>query len=114
MEKFLTNVFKGILYSIMIGIVGIPVSFIFGWPILQGIYVAILAMGCFALVIAIASFVGTPKQRYEFFSGLKFKTDKVERISEEDKKKLGEQGTSPAIIGIVMIIIGFIIEALMH
>lgn len=118
MERVLTNVIKGLMYSVMMGVLGVFVALILKWPILKGVYVMILGLGVLSLSIAVLFFVGTPKSRFEFFTGIKYKKGEVnpslERIPDEEKQSIDKQAGSPAIIGVVMILIGFFIEALMH
>ncbi len=114
LTDFLTNIFKGILYSAMLGIVGLLVSWIMKWPLLKGSYVLILIAGVLAMFVATIGFIGTPKTRFEFFTRMRKRDGKIEEISKEELEVLGDAGVSPAIIGVVMIVIGFAIEALMH
>ncbi len=114
LTDFLTNIFKGILYSVMLGIVGLLVSWIMKWPLLKGSYVLILIAGVLAMFVATIGFIGTPKTRFEFFTRMRKRDGKIEEISKEELEVLGDAGVSPAIIGVVMIVIGFAIEALMH
>lgn len=114
LTNFLTNIFKGILYSLMLGIVGLMLSFVMKWPLLKGSYILVLTAGVLAMFVAVIGFVGTPKTRFEFFTRMRKKNGKVEEISTEELEELGDAGVSPAVIGIVMMVIGFAIEALMH
>ena len=114
LTDFLTNIFKGILYSIMLGIVGLLLSFLMKWPLLKGSYILILTAGVLAMFVAVIGFVGTPKTRFEFFTRMRKENGKVEEISKEELEELGDAGVSPAVIGTVMMVIGFAIEALMH
>lgn len=109
---FFTNVFKGILYALMFGAIGAVASFILKWPLLKGVYLFILVPGVLSLVLSVIFFIGTPKDRYEFFSKLKF--DEEIPIEVDEEKALGSDAWKPAIIGTVLIIIGFVVEALMH
>lgn len=113
-ENILTNIFKGIIYSVLIGFIGIPISFIFKWNIIKGIYVMIFLLGVIALFLAVIFFVGTPKARYEYFTGKKYKGKIGEKASDDSQKSFESRAGNPAIIGVVMIIIGFLIEALTH
>lgn len=110
----LTNIFKGILYSLMLGIVGVPAAWLLKWPLLKGSYVFILTAGVLAIFVAAIGFIGTPKTRFEYFTRMRKRDGKIEEISKDELEVLGEAGVSPAIIGVMMIIIGFVVEALMH
>ncbi len=114
LTDFLTNIFKGILYSVMLGIIGVPLSWIMKWPLLKGSYVLVLTAGVLAMFVAVIGFIGTPKTRFEFFTRMRKKNGKVEEIQKDELEQLGEAGVSPAIIGVVMMAIGFILEAFMH
>ncbi len=121
MERVLTNIIKGAMYSLMMGAVGVLVALVLKWPILKGVYVMILGMGVLALMIAVLLFVGTPKARFEYFTGMKYKrggaeygASHPEKVPKGQRQQLGSQAGDPAIIGIIMILIGFFIEALMH
>ncbi len=114
LTDFLTNIFKGILYSVMLGIIGVPLSWIMKWPLLKGSYVLVLTAGVLAMFVAVIGFIGTPKTRFEFFTRMRKKNGKVEEIQKDELEQLGEAGVSPAIIGVVMMAIGFILESFMH
>ena len=113
-ENILTNIFKGIIYSLLIGIVGIPIAFIFKWKIVTGIYVMIFLLGVLSLFFAVIFFIGTPKARYEYFTGKKYKGKIGEKAPDDSQKSFESRAGNPAIIGVVMIIIGFLVEALTH
>jgi hypothetical protein len=121
MERLLTNIIKGVMYSLVVGILGAVVALLVKWPVLKGVYVMVLGLGVVSLALAVLFFIGTPKMRYEYFTGMKYKRGAAEhdamhpeRIPKEQRQSLGNQAGDPAIIGIVMIVIGFFIEALMH
>lgn len=114
LTDFLTNIFKGVLYSVMLGVLGLLVSVVMKWPLLKGSYILILTAGVIAIFVAVVGFIGTPKTRFEFFTRLRKEDGKIKEISKEDLEVLGDAGVSPAIIGVVMIALGFFIEALMH
>ncbi len=114
LTDFLTNIFKGILYSVMLGLVGLPLSWVMKWPLLKGSYILILTAGVVAMFVAVVGFIGTPKTRIEFFTRMRRKNGKIEEIQKDELETLGEAGVSPAVIGIVMMALGFAIEAFMH
>ncbi len=114
LTDFLTNIFKGILYSIMLGLIGVPLGWVMKWPFLRGSYLLVLVAGVLAIFVATIGFIGTPKTRFEFFTRMRKRDGKIEEISKEELEELGHAGVSPAVIGVVMIAIGFILEALMH
>jgi len=114
LTNFLTNIFKGILYSILLGVVGLALGWFMKWPLLKGSYILILAAGTIAMFVAVVGFIGTPKMRHEFFTRMRITNGKAESISKEELQELGEAGVSPAIIGVVMMLIGFILEAIIH
>lgn len=114
LTDFLTNIFKGILYSVILGLIGLPLSWVMKWPLLKGSYILILTAGVLAMFVAVVGFIGTPKTRFEFFTRMRRKNGKIEEIKKEELEKLGDAGVSPAVIGIVMMVLGFAVEALMH
>lgn len=114
LTDFLTNIFKGILYSVLLGVIGIPLGWVLKWPFLKGSYVLILAAGVIAMFVAAIGFIGTPKTRFEYFTRMRKRNGKVEEISKEELEVLGDAGVSPAVIGVVMLVIGFVVEAWMH
>ncbi|MBN2898917.1 MAG: hypothetical protein JXO44_09095 [Clostridia bacterium] len=114
MERVLTNIIKSLMYSVAMALVGAIVAFILKWPILKGVYVMIIGMGVFALGAAVLFFIGTPKNRYEYFTGMRYRAQHIEHIPKNQRQSIENQAGDPAIIGIVMILIGFFIEALMH
>lgn len=114
MERVLTNIIKGAMYSVAMGIIGAIIALFIKWPMLKGAYIMILFLGVLCLGLAVLFFIGTPKTRYEYFTGMKYKKDAIEHIPEEERISMEKQAGDPAIIGIVMILIGFFIEALMH
>lgn len=114
MDRVLTNIIKAIMYSVAMTVVGVVVALIMKWQILKGVYVMILGLGVLSLMLAVLFFIGTPKTRYEYFTGFKFKKGSLERVPKEQRQSMEKQAGDPAIIGIIMILIGFFIEALMH
>ncbi|WP_459195877.1 hypothetical protein [Wukongibacter baidiensis] len=77
-----------------------------GWEFLKGAYIAVLGAGSVAMIISVVLLVGTPRIRKEYF---------VRKTKEkfEDPMRGGE-GMGPALMAVVMVIIGFTLEALMH
>lgn len=116
LENLLTNLFKGIIYSVLFGTLGLGIGFLLGWPLLKGSYITILSMGAIVMMIAIALLIGTPKSRLEFLIKGKVVDGHIEKFDNEaDKNRdFSNKGVAPAIIAIVMITTGFLIEALMH
>lgn len=114
MDRVLTNIIKAIMYSAAMAVVGVVVALVMKWQILKGVYVMILGLGVLSLMLSVLFFIGTPKTRYEYFTGLKYKKGTVERVPDAERQSMEKQAGDPAIIGIIMILIGFFIEALMH
>jgi hypothetical protein len=115
LERILTNIFKGILYSLIFGLFGgLLGKLILGWTFVKGAYVLILALGTLSLCIAIVFMVGTPKMRYEFFTKRRYKPDPNDPETIDEGGGLGKGAVAPGIIGVVMIILGFAIEAFFH
>ncbi len=110
----MTNVLKGVFYAVTLGVLGLAMSWVMKWPPLKGSYVLILLAGVLALCMAVIGLIGTPRMRFEFFTGTKKRGNTVESIKRTERKALGTAGVSPAIIGVVMIAIGLFLEALTH
>jgi hypothetical protein len=114
-EKVLTDIFKGIIYSALLGVVGLGLSLLMGWPLLKGAYLLILIAGSLVMIIAILLLIGTSKSRMQYILRGKIKDGKIEKLDEAEKRRdFAASGVSPAIIASVMVIMGFILEALMH
>lgn len=105
-KNILKHILKGVAYSVAFAIVGAAFSFLIGWEFLKGAYMFVLGAGIMTMIISAILLVGTPKTRNEYFAR---KNDK----DFEDKIRGGE-GIGPALMGLVMMIIGFAIESLMH
>ncbi len=114
-ERILTDIFKGIIYSTLLGVVGLGLSLLMGWPLLKGVYLLILITGTVVMIIAIMLLIGTRKSRTKYIFKGKYVEGKLEKLDEAEKRRdFAAGGVSPAIIATVMVIIGFIVEALMH
>jgi len=116
LENLLTDIFKGVIYSILFGLIGISVAMFIGWPILKGVYITILIPGATLMVFSVVFLIGTPRSRAEYFIKGKIVDGKVMKFGENEEggKDFSKKGISPAIIAIVMVIIAFVIEAFMH
>ncbi len=116
LERLLTDIFKGIIYSLMLGVLGAGIGFLLGWPLLKGAYMIILVGASLVMVVSIVFLIGSPKSRMEFMIKGKVIKGKIEKFEDEKErnKDFSSKGISPVIISIVMIIIGFLVEALMH
>lgn len=115
LERILTDVFKGIIYTVLFGIVGLGVGFLLGWPLLKGAYVLILGAGAFVMLVAILLLIGTPRNRLQYILKGRLIDGRIEQLDrDETRRDFSSGGVSPAIIAVVMIIMGFLVEALMH
>ena len=114
-ERILTDIFKGIIYATLFGIVGLGVGFLVGWPLLKGAYVVILSVGCVVMVIAVLLLIGTPRKRFQYIMKGKMVDGRLEKLdTESERRDFAAHGVTPAIVSVVMLTIGFLIEALMH
>lgn len=104
LEKILTYIFKGIIYSLILGVIGGVFSLLKGWNILKGSYIFILTAGVITMILSVALLIGTPQMRKAFFFAEEYKNN-------PDR---GREGIGPALMGIVMMIIGLIVEAITH
>ncbi|MDF2548351.1 MAG: hypothetical protein K0R93_3249 [Anaerosolibacter sp.] len=106
--KFLKDIgislLKGIVFAILFAVIGGLFSLMKAWPMLKGAYIFVLIGGSITMVISIALLIGTPKMR-------------MDMVREGDQRKnpqRGAEGIGPALMGIMMMIIGFWLEAMMH
>ncbi len=104
LERILTYFFKGIIYSAILAVLGMAASFILKWHFLKGAYIFVLGAGILTMIVSIILLIGTPKMRGKYLINKE----------ENNKSDIGGEGIGPAFMGIVMMVIGFIIEALMH
>ncbi|SHI97473.1 hypothetical protein SAMN02745975_01017 [Geosporobacter subterraneus DSM 17957] len=100
----LRYLFKGILYAAAFALIGVLFAGLRGWPILKGAYMFALGGGTITMVIAIALLIGTPAMRKSMFTSLKKRRE----------PQTGAEGIGAALIGIIIVIIGFWLESLMH
>lgn len=116
LERLLTDIFKGIMYSFMCGVLGAGIGFLFGWPLLKGAYVTILIGASIVMLISVIFLIGTPKSRMEFLIKGKVIKGKIEKFENEKERNTDflSKGISPVIVSIVMIILGFLLEAVIH
>jgi len=96
--------------TIIAGILGGLFSFILKWPIYKGVYIFILIPGIMFIAYAGINFIGVPQDRMDFFSGKM--QEKNKEKPKNERKILGDEGWAPALAGIVMIAISFLIEAI--
>lgn len=96
--------FKGILYAAAFALIGVCFAEMRGWPILKGAYIFALGGGTITMVIAIALLIGTPAMRKSMLSSQKKRRE----------PQAGAEGIGVALIGIIIVIIGFWLESLMH
>lgn len=106
LKNILNNLIKGLIYSAIFAVIGTVFSFFKGWELLKGAYIFVLGAGIITMIISALLLVGTPKIRKRYFA----------RKNEEDFDDpiRGGEGIGPALMGIVMMIIGFTLESLMH
>ncbi|MCT4565975.1 MAG: hypothetical protein N4A68_16920 [Maledivibacter sp.] len=97
---------KGLIYSAVFTVIGGGFSLFKGWHFLKGAYIFVLGAGLIASVISSGLLIGTPKIRKGYFA-----RNKKEGF--EDPTRGGE-GIAPALMGIVMLVVGFALEAMMH
>lgn len=105
---------KGVFYASCFAFVGIPFGDIMNWPFPKGSYVLIFGVATLSMFLAIVGFVGTPKMRMAFFARLRMIEGKPTHLSDDEVDTLGAFGVKPAVIGVVMMGIGFLLEAYFH
>lgn len=102
--KFLGKcIWKGFLYATVFALLGALFSFIKGWSLLKGAYIFVLGAGVFTMTVSAILLIGTPQMRKSIFMG-----------SKKDNQNRGSEGIGPALMGIVITIIGFWLEAMTH
>lgn len=109
-EVFVKALVRGVLYSIGFGVVGGLAGLLLGKGFIVGSYMAILGGACVAMLVAAWNLIGSPKKRFEFFTHRKDK----EKTDSSEKVEMGTGGMYPTIIAVEMLLIGFVIEALLH
>ncbi|RKD20904.1 hypothetical protein SAMN02745883_01617 [Caminicella sporogenes DSM 14501] len=106
LKEILKHVIKGIVYSILLSILGMGFSLIKGYSLIKGAYIFVFTGGILTMMLSIALLIGTPNIRKKYFF-----------MNEDEKKNnplFGGEGIAPALMGIVIVIIGFILEAITH
>ena len=101
---------KTITYSIIAGIIGGILSFLLKWHFYKGVYMGILLPGLGIIFYASMNFIGLPSERRDFFTG-KMQQENKENPDEKNKT-LGDGGWAPAFVGVLMIAIALLIEAI--
>lgn len=123
-EVLVKAVVRGILYSAGFALIGGLIGLVLKKGFIQGAYVLVLAGACVAMLVAAYGFIGSPKKRFSFFTQNRYEdlVDKEETgLSDPSEKHLDHhsdkeafRGLYPTIIAIEMLVIGFIIEAMLH
>lgn len=111
-NKIKQMLIKTITYTIVAGIIGGILSFLFKWPLYKGVYMAILVPGLGIIFYASINFIGLPSERRDFFTG-KMNLENKENQDKKDKT-LGDGGWAPAFVGVLMIAIALLIEGIFH
>src|SRR6056297_1581877 len=101
---------KTITYTIIAGFIGAILSFLLKWPLYKGVYMGILIPGLGIIFYASMNFIGLPSERRDFFTG-KMQQENKENPDKKNKT-LGDAGWAPAFVGVLMIAIALLIEAI--
>ncbi len=92
-------------------VVGMVLSLVFRWPLLQGIYVMCFVFSIFAMLYASVMFIGTPQMRYDYL----VKGRLLRRQGKgHEVEAMEDHGIIPALIAVTLMLIGFALEASMH
>lgn len=92
-------------------VVGIVLSVVLKWPLLQGIYVMCFVFSIFAMLYASVMFIGTPQMRYDYL----VKGRLLRRQGKgHEVEAMEDHGIIPALIAVTLMLIGFALEASMH
>jgi hypothetical protein len=111
-NKIKKMIIKTITYSVLSGIIGGISSFLLDWPLYKGVYMGILLPGLGIIFYASVNFIGLPSERRDFFTG-KMQQENKEN-SDVKNKTLGDNGWAPAFVGVLMIAIALVIEAVFY
>ncbi len=115
-ETVVKALVRGGLYAAGFALIGGLAGLLTQKGFVTGAYIAVLAASCIAMLVAAWGFIGSPKKRFSFFTQDRYR--KKEPTSKEDdnaqNKGMESGGLYPTIIAVEMLIIGFIIEALLH
>lgn len=120
-ELIIKALIRGLLYSLGFALVGGVVGVLIKKGFMHGAYVAVLAGSAVAMLIAIYCTIGPPRARFASLTHHQYDdVDKSTKRIESKKPDIkgnrltGYKSLYPTIIAIEMLLIGFIIEALLH
>lgn len=105
LKNILQRALRGFVYSVVLALLGAAFSLMRGKPLLEGAYLFVLSGGVLAMVFSIFPLVGTPAMR---------KAMMQEDPKARQRTGRGGEGIAPAVMGAVMILCGFLLEALTH
>ncbi|SKC91232.1 hypothetical protein [Maledivibacter halophilus] len=105
-KNIINYLIKGVIYSIVFAAIGSVFSLLKGWQLLKGAYIFVLGAGIITMIISVLLLIGTPKIRKKYFVR--------EKKEDFDDPIRGGEGIGPALMGVMMMVIGFLLEALMH
>ncbi|GAU76132.1 hypothetical protein [Fusibacter sp. 3D3] len=120
-ELIVKALVRGVIYAGGFALVGGLAGLLLKKGFIQGAYMAVLAGSSAAMLVAAYGFIGSPKTRFSFFTHNQY--DDVTRSIDEKKSTNSEtpenesieyRGLYPTIIAVELLVIGFIIEALLH
>ncbi|OPL08137.1 MAG: hypothetical protein AVO33_01770 [delta proteobacterium ML8_F1] len=114
--RVIRNIYKGTAASVVLGAVGGLLGLIAGKDPLKGATAAILAGGTLMMVFSAAQLIGSPGKRIAFFFGGLAHRDGMQPLTDGQKKEraFNDSGFSEALIGVTMVILGFLVDALGH
>ena len=120
-ELIVKALVKGLIYAAGFALVGGLAGVLIKKGFIQGAYITVLAGSAVAMLVASYGFIGSPKARFAFFTHHQYDdVSKSEESTEstkteaKDREDIAFKGLYPTIIAVEMLIIGFIIEALLH
>lgn len=131
-QKILKLIKKIILWASLASVLGLVLTFVKSWSIFKGHYISFLIIGLLFLTYSALQFIGTPSDRFKFFSAGRYELGSKDNNKfyqddknifgvlkphldlDDDKSSLGDKGWVPAIIGILLIAYGLLIEAIFH
>lgn len=105
LKEIFARIVKGFFFSTALALVGAAYALLKGWPLLKGAYILVLSGGIVTILLSTFLLIGTPSMRRKM----------IEESGRDEKEAVrGGEGIAPALMGLVMVAIGLLLESLMH
>jgi hypothetical protein len=114
MKGILRGVYRGLVSALLLGLAGATVGYLWGTDMVRGASYGIFAGGTLVMAFAVGQLVGSPRKRMAFFIGGKLEKGGVSPLTEAGKreKDFTRSGFSEALIGVIIIVAGFLLDAM--